>query len=444
MISNNEIIKTKINYKDIIILILFSLFNATLVNINISSNVKIIIITAMTLLAITDHRYIYFLIGTVSYLPNIYNVSGLNVILFVSILVIILNFKKVEKINTNNIYIIKFVVIYSIFCLWIGICSFANYEFIILDSIIKNLLFIFIIICLYMINQDLLYENIKYLFYGIMQIVPLGLLTIFKIDGFVSNHILRLSIGVRSDPNSTAIMLTLAIIVIFILLVKINFSEIKYGSIIFVSIICLIVLLFWMMLLTASRGGILSVLITIVFFIINESYNYIKEGRLIKIQNVIICMIYIIVITSFCLFLSNIDLTNFVENIAPVLYGRIYDDIYRDKTYILAISQTFLNSKNLLIGVGYENYLSILGAMTHNTSLDFLVSSGILGFLLYIYIYVCPLLSSLKIKNNIYVKTISYGYIALLINTQSYSATNEKTIIIILIFLVIITSVQKK
>jgi len=219
--------------------------------------------------------------------------------------------------------------------------------------------------------------------------ISLGLLSLLFSEAYLgieSRQVLTI-LGIQLDPNNLAAfhLIGISIALYYIIFEKKNIMR----NIVFVGINIFAVMI------TGSRGGLFSLLVIIICFIIFNDTKEKKGGRLLKK----LCFIAILSIIIYLI------LKNFLPN---ATYTRLFDfESYkggsdRDKLWESAI---FLIKQKPFFGWGWGGYDSGI----HNTYLSMLCDIGILGTLLFLISLFIICYESVKSKNSLVIILLITG-----------------------------------
>jgi O-antigen ligase len=181
--------------------------------------------------------------------------------------------------------------------------------------------------------------------------------------------------------------------------------------------------------LTASRGGFVSLLLGVAIYFIAKN-----KGLASRVKNLLLALSFIVVLSFF--FLSN-----------EVVYSRIFENeegLVEDRTIIWEAVYSMLEN-NYLFGIGlfgYETEITrIMGRFraTHNEYLTILVYSGVIGLgILFYYLFktFIPAYKTLKVHGN----SLFISLFAILIFTFFKAGGSLTSLLIWFMFTLILTS----
>lgn len=247
----------------------------------------------------------------------------------------------------------------------------------------KNILIVFILINSVFSNKDTLLIEVGAI---ISCIVTCYNILNAPTISFLDDRSTVVIFGVAQDPNHICF---LYIIPIYILMNIITENKSKILKIIAWT---LIVLVFYSILLTGSRGGLLSCIIEVFLFV---CLKYRGSGKLVVVGLLLILVIYI--------------LSPYLLNLLPESVARRFsvEQVIRDngsgRTDIWknAFNAICNNPILTIFGHGTGSSRSIIGSATHNTAIQVLLENGIIGIILWINLLI-QLAKRLLEKNNFY------------------------------------------
>lgn len=228
-----------------------------------------------------------------------------------------------------------------------------------------------------------------------------NLFTVFRLGGIYGR---MESFGY--DPNYWAILLNLGIVLTYYLYRNANRVGFKFLYIIFIATFIL------SLLLTYSRAGLLT------FFVIFSIIVF-KRARWLGIVILISALVIAILMIIYLPFLGR-----FKTMLLAATTG-VSDTSLRDRVNLLTLAFKLL-SRNPIFGIGLDNFMefstivSNIGKRVHNTYLEILIDTGILGFIFYIMIFV----KILTKRITMYVEEMSFlklGLIVFLIENLTLS-----------------------
>lgn len=415
----NNIKKSQLIHFIIIYLLLVLLYRIE------SSSIKIMLTLIMILLSFKDKYIPFILLGASNYLPTVCGIS--QVIISILNMTILLIFKLIDtrkKIKFPFSY--KETLLLLLMVIWSLTTGIMNSDMSFFSSIITAFILWSITIIYYNYYELNNIKVLKYCMIGLSVGIFLMILIKLNISGFVSNHIFRLAIGNRADPNSTALLFCILSVYLFISF----FTRLEKGDIKCILILIAFVFSTITLFLTQSRGSLLCFGITIIIYLINK----IDLRKKVNTKAILNAMLIIVILTAILAFFPKIrdsliePFNSFVE--------RINDAESSDGERLYLIKKSWYSFKsNPIIGISLNTFKENYGHIPHNTFCDYLVTNGVIGAIFFILFFIVPLLKNYflqKTENN---KIEYFCYFACCINVLFYSASNEKIIYILLIVL---------
>lgn len=184
---------------------------------------------------------------------------------------------------------------------------------------------------------------------------------------YISGHRLR---GILNEPNIFASFL--------VLFIPLLINAVIYSRKIFLRA-CSLVALFYSfvtLLLTGSRGGYFGIAVSLlILFTIIRKKKIHPLGNILSFTMIILGFVYLA-----SMFYPEMFVANVVQRLAPENYLDIYEFFANRLIYWGQAISGFLN--NPLFGVGWMNFFN-----PHNNFLHYLVTLGITGLGLYVFIY---------------------------------------------------------
>lgn len=197
----------------------------------------------------------------------------------------------------------------------------------------------------------------------------------------------RMAVSDTLQINPIWLARTFGVIIIAALLIILN----KLGYALKLLCTGLILLSIYWMLLTASRGAILSCLFVICLYLLSNINN--KKFAIMVGIGFLVIMPFVYYLLYYVEFLV-VDRFEELHN---------YEQILRFEGYLLAID-IFMD--NLLFGTGPSGYYKLTGRIyPHNLFLEMISEYGILGLISYILLFITTAYSTFK---NIFNKNIEY------------------------------------
>ncbi len=390
-----------------------------------SSPVKIMLTLIMILLSFKDKYIPFILLGASNYLPTVCGIS--QVIISILNMIILLIFKLIDTRRKMKFpFSYKETLLLLLMVIWSLITGIMNSDMSFFSSISTAFILWFITITYYTHYELDNKKVLQYCMIGLGTGIFLMILIKLNISGFVSNHIFRLAIGNRSDPNSTALLFCILSVYLFI-----SFStHLEKGNIKCILILIAFILSMITLFLTQSRGSLLCFGITIVIYLINK-IDLRKKVNSKAILNTMLIMF--ILATTLILFPKMRDsliepLNSFIE--------RINDAESSDGERLYLIKKSLYSFKNNpIVGISLNTFKENYGHVPHNTFCDYLVTNGVIGAIFFILFFIVPLLKNYFLQKKENNKIEYFCYFACCINILFYSASNEKIIYILLIAL---------
>ncbi len=297
--------------------------------------------------------------------------------------------------NNINFYIIFF----TVYCFFLML--FTHYFGTPTSSSIKSAIiqfkstmdYLLLFILIFNIIDDVI--QVKFLFFSlIIFFLFLNIITILGSFGYVSfskvvlNESLGRTSGAFGESNQYAAYISLFLP--FCISIAINHKSLIYKSfLIFVSFIG-----FFCLFLTGSRGGVLAVFVGLFFllFIFQKNLNILIIIKLL----IFTFLTIILLISSYFLLPENSQLgieRNFIsraneEDISDYSSGRI--EIWEKGLSL------FFN--NPIFGTGWQTFSKKVGVSSHNEYIHYLTTTGIIGFFLFISIFIKLFQSVIKYR----------------------------------------------
>ena len=132
-------------------------------------------------------------------------------------------------------------------------------------SNVFNFIIIYVAVKLFFSNISCRIDNVlMYFMLGIGVGVVVGIGANWGVPGFVSNHSFRLAVGERSDPNSTGLLMAILTVYLVIKVREVLDDNISKTIVMIVLLIGSI----YTLILTQSRGSVLSVVLVLIFYIL--------------------------------------------------------------------------------------------------------------------------------------------------------------------------------
>lgn len=231
-------------------------------------------------------------------------------------------------------------------------------------------------------------------------------------------------IGMTSDPNFFALYCTP---MFFYLYLK-NQKSKKEFLLLFLTLFAII--------LTFSRGGIIAIFLIILIQLMLKGFSLlVNKNKLISLKKVLSYLILTIITLGIIIYLSN------VEFIVEIIEKRMRTSNTGSGRFEIWTNGLSLFYDNCFIGIGiynfqyYNNLIFNDGHYMHNTHLEMLVESGIIGFTLYFLFLLLLLIELVKLslKNNKYIYLL-FSYISILVHMIGLSAIINEIWILFLAF----------
>lgn len=413
----------KIDIKLIIILLLTFL----VANPSLSTPVRFIVFFVMLLCALRRDELLIFILGISNVIPFFWDFSPMQfIVLIMSLKVISLIY--IKKASLLGIFMIREVFIAALLLLWLFVCALWN-DFMVLIPYVLGIITMVVLIITFTYGKVDYMRATKYYLMGMGQMVVISYLSVFNIMGYIDTGLNRLTLT-RGDANSIA--LGYGFIAVFLLTFIIN----KIKAHVFRSKDILLIFGFIavinIMLITGSRGTFISLLLTMVVFIMfyifdlvrSKEFKFKKNGLLylsilsfLLLFSTIIYYFYSNLINAYFIEKYSVLFTRLTENDDGLLQGDIRYYLYKQAIELALINPTF--------GIGMENFMNITTKFPHNTYLDYLTAGGVLGFTLYILLLIHILIST-NYKGNIIIYSFYMSVVFILINSATYSAIGDK------------------
>lgn len=383
-----------------------------------SSTVSILLYALIAVMSLSSkNRYIPFiLVGASSYLPAVYHLSPL---IYCTLILFIVLLKNV--LLNNRVVLATYTIPYLLLLLLITAWSFITGSvyndlsfFVDLISISIFVLVLATLMSNYSIDTDC---TLKYFVIGLGVGLILTLLIKLGISGFNSTQLDRLAIGERADPNSTALLIAIFCIYVFIILydnlMVSNRSVIGPGVLVTFGVFCLIS--------TQSRGAILCLLVTMILYAINRTRE--QRGNYITL----ILKLLALILLLFAISILFTAVTEFLLDSWNTFYYRLLNPASKDgeRIYLFKKSiEVFYASP--VTGMSLNAFEAYTGHLPHSAFSDYMVTNGVVGIVFYGLFFIKPLYYVFSIRKNEKSKFQFYTFLLCALNMFFYSASNEK------------------
>ncbi|WP_462323588.1 O-antigen ligase family protein [Desulfoplanes sp.] len=272
--------------------------------------------------------------------------------------------------------------------------------------------FIIFILLLYLnLNQDYLEKTIKMLllvFFILNLITVLDALKLFDIDriGFDAVHGRTSGAFGESNVYAAYVSLFLPLVIASLLECKNKLSFFYYSLNIILGVYSLI--------LTGSRGGIVSFIVSFVFFLIIIKKSNLKIEKVAKVY-----IVLTIALTGLVLIYSiPRNITEGLENNIVSRYESSSLNEYSSGRIDLWKKSFNIFWENPLFGSS-DSFSDIIGSNTHNTYLEIVISRGLVGLFLFLGIFysiIRKVFSQKKIYNDYFLISYAAGFISFVIS----------------------------
>lgn len=427
-------------------ILLLIILNIIVSNPTISSNIRLIVFLVMISISIKKDYLLVYLLGTCNIIPFMNSISPLQIVMTVIMLKILYYFYN-KKIKISEIFSIIEIKVLYILLMWLFICGLVN-DFMVFKPYLLGLITTTSIVVLVKFNFMTNDQVARYFTYGLMQTIIIGYLSKFNILGFADNGFERLTLA-RGDANSNALIYGVIIIFSFITIIsKYKVCNIKVKDVAYI----IITLLGLNLLLTsASRGAFISLIITLIIFIILNSINMKMKVNKNKKMLYVACTFLIISITIIVMYFRYNDIGNYLNEKYEILFSRLTENkeglLEGDIRYYLYMTAIEKSISRPIFGFGMSNFMNITTKYPHNTYLDYLTAGGFLGLLIYLVFIIRILTKSLKInisKFNYLIFAIIMCNIYLAMNSATFSAIGDKIIWVLYAILIIYINENSK
>ena len=293
-------------------------------------------------------------------------------------------------------------------------------------SNVFNFIIIYVAVKLFFSNISCRIDNVlMYFMLGIGVGVVVGIGANWGVPGFVSNHSFRLAVGERSDPNSTGLLMAILTVYLFIKVREVLDDNISKTIVMIVLLIGSI----YTLILTQSRGSVLSVVLVLIFYIL-ISQKKVNLKTIIRMSVIII--IAVISINLFDEYFK--EILKAFDGFWQRVDGRNATDGARGYLIMQGI-ESFI--KHPILGISLGEFKVNSGHIPHNAFLDYLVTNGIIGAIFFIFVFCWPIIKMAKEFINSRKFSIYCCYIVCIVNILNYSASGEKITLILLLLLTI-------
>jgi len=254
------------------------------------------------------------------------------------------------------------------YVLFVVVCSAVHDE-----KSINNLLFALI--------------GVLLIFLGITLLSSFGLISVGRVT--VDERWGRTT-GAFSEPNQFA-----AYVVMFVPLLAAFFqrtqSKMMEGFYV-LSIIAAI----YVVLMTGSRGGIVALVVAVgAYYLLSTKERFAKS--LMKLVGVYAGLLLVLIVISFLLPAETVD--GLISKITGDFENEVATDYSSGRFTIWGLAlERFLQSP--LFGTGWNTFVRLFGGNSHNDYVLFLVTTGIIGFSLYLLVYTRLLTSAMQFRRN--------------------------------------------
>ncbi len=197
----------------------------------------------------------------------------------------------------------------------------------------------------------------------------------------------RISMSISMNPNTTAITMVLGV---FCVLFQLNLNR-KVISLVQLSAIFLFI---YIILLTASRNGFLCLFVLLFFWIVVVGKDSIKELKNTHIFYKIFLLAIAVLAISFIV--NEFLYSNLMLRVKDISEGGT-----KDTREIMINYGIQLFKEKPIIGYGLDNFKAYFytGSYSHNTYIEVLVSTGLLGAIIYFIPYISLTIKTLILSN---------------------------------------------
>lgn len=300
-------------------------------------------------------------------IPNLSLVLGAGIIGCIALHALLCKESLLKGMSIEVILWIAFVIA----SLVIGVVVATNMDYLV-SSMISYIQYLILIYAMAFISiQD---KKLDYVIHAyVMLAIACAITTLFSGVDVYSN---RTSMSASVNPNTTAITMVLGV---FGILYGLNFNNRLKTVLQFVAIGLFIFVIFG----TGSRNGLFSVLILLGFWVLFVSKGLIRsiqKNRSIKR----ILFIFVLIISTF-FFIHEFAYSNIAERLTELTKSEAKDT----REVMIEFGINLFKDKPLF-GYGVNNFRSYYPAATysHNTYIEILVSTGLVGAFLYFIPYI--------------------------------------------------------
>lgn len=244
-----------------------------------------------------------------------------------------------------------------------------------------------------------------------------------RISGILVERAMPRLIGPLQDPN---IFSMYASPFFFYLLLKVKKNKLDSFFLLLTTL---------SIFLTLSRGGIIGIIVSLILFLIFKAISFIYKAKINfknLVKTLIVLTIFFFIIISM---LKHSYFSDFIKN-------RVNSFSSGSGRFEIWINALFLWSENPIFGIGWYNFLYYnieffnRTNYVHNTFLEVLVETGILGFILYstFHLLILYIIIRLIISNKNYMFLL-LSYISIIINLNSLSLVINEFFFLFLIYI---------
>lgn len=378
----------KNNYTLLAFLYLSTFFYAR-INIDIGFSLKLFMIVSF-LIFITNLKKFKFYLNTYDYIFILFIIYGSSTVIF-----------SFDVISGLRMIFGSIIVLFCYFVLKFFLIEYVLSKKIHIHEVIIMTLcsFVFISLFSYLIGFFTIYGNLS----------SFEQETIFGIT--VERSMPRL-VGLNYDPNINVFM---SLIFFYYLYFYKNKNLLVY---------LLLFLITFMIILTISTAGIISVSIPLIFYYIYQFIKFLLINKyVISIRKLFLLLLVSILISILLIILNE---NEFILNILEKRINNLNNGSGRFEIWNNAITLFY---QNQFFGIGWYNFLEYNKIIfnrenyMHNTFLEVLVELGIFGFLIYILFFIILFLNIIKLqykKSNKYLLFTFFSMIILLNSLSLY------------------------
>lgn len=363
------------------------------------------------------------LIGASNYLPAVLGLSPLLITTGIMLCILILQTKSIFAIPILDIDY-RTILWFGMF-VWSMLLSIVQKDTSFMSSILTMLICI-VIVRPYINKYDKKCKSINYLMLGIGFFIVLTILIQLGVPGFESYHWFRLAIGERADPNSSGLLIAIFSVFSFIQL----FDNLNAGLKKVIPYLICFSLGVWGLLLTQSRASILCMsLCVLAYLVFTNKKRLDRKGIFVFVALIVIVAVAVVIARLKGFSILGDALNGFIDRLNN------NESADGDRIYLLKKSiEAFM--KHPILGISIEQFRINVGHIPHNTLADYMVTSGIFGIIFFIIMFIVPIIRCYPSKSKKNAILPYYCYLVCIMNFMSYSASNEKIIIPLLIILI--------